>query len=161
MTKEIACDLTIRQLKPVDIPACERILRSLPSWFGIEQANKEYIRSLSILPTYVAIENNEVVGFITVKNHTRVASEVHIIAVEPSKHRRGVGRALINRVEKDLRREGVMLLQVKTLGPSHPNEGYRLTRIFYEDVGFMPLEETIKVWGPDQPCLILVKYLIK
>lgn len=159
MTKAIRCDYTIRQLTPEDIPACERILRASHNWFGIEQANEAYIRSLSILPTYVAIENGEVVGFIAVKNHTHIASEIHIIAVEPSKHRQGLGRALINRVEQDLREGGIVLLQVKTLGPSNPDEGYHLTRMFYEDLRFLPLEETTKFWGPDQPCLIMVKCL--
>jgi GNAT superfamily N-acetyltransferase len=161
MTKAIRRDFTIRQLTPEDIPACERILHALPNWFGIDQANEAYIRSLSTLPTYVATEDYEVAGFIAVKNHTRIASEIHIIAVEPSKHRRGVGRALVNRVEHDLRRCGVVLLQVKTLGPSNPDEGYRLTRMFYEDLGFLPMEETTKFWGPDQPCLIMVKCLFK
>ena len=161
MTKVNPDSYQIRKLAPEDIPACEHILRSLPSWFGIQKANEAYVRSLSSLPGYIAIENNEIVGFIAVKNHTLVASEIHIIAVEPSKHRQGIGRALVNRVEQDLRGGGVMLLQVKTLGPSHPDEGYRLTRLFYEDLEFLPLEETMKVWGPDQPCLIMVKCLIK
>jgi ribosomal protein S18 acetylase RimI-like enzyme len=151
----------IRKLAPEDIPACKHILYSLTNWFGIQQANEAYIQSLSGLPAYVAIENSEIAGFIAVKNHTLIASEIHIIAVDPSKHRRGIGRALVKHVEQDLRRGGTMLLQVKTLGPSHPDEGYRLTRLFYENLGFLPLEETMKFWGPDQPCLIFVKCLIK
>jgi GNAT superfamily N-acetyltransferase len=160
MTKVKRNDLNIRQLTPNDIPACERILHALPNWFGIEQANEAYIQSLSTLPVYVAIEDGGIVGFIAVKNHNRVASEIHIIAVEPSWHRRGVGKALVNHVEQDLRKDGIVLLQVITLGPSDPDDGYRLTRKFYEDLGFLPLEETTKIWGTTQPCLIMVKYLL-
>jgi hypothetical protein len=47
------------------------------------------------------------------------------------------------------------LLQVKTLGPSKPNEYYARTRAFYESMGFVPLEEFENIW-PGNPCLILV-----
>ena len=54
--------------------------------------------------------------------------------------------------------DGVRLLQVKTLGPSDPDEGYRRTRRFYQAVGFEPLEELVGLW-PGNPCLIMVKVL--
>jgi N-acetylglutamate synthase-like GNAT family acetyltransferase len=154
-------DLSIRRLSSEDIPECEHVLRALPNWFGIEEASLAYVQSLSTLPAYVAVENGEVVGFIATQNHTSVASEIHIIAVEPSKHRQGIGRALIDYVVRDLKAEGIELLQVKTLGPSYPDEGYRLTRKFYEEMGFLPLEETTKIWGPGQPCLLMVKHLVE
>ena len=56
-------DLKVRHLVPNDISSCERILHALPSWFGIEKANEAYIRSLSSLPAYVAVIDDEVVGF--------------------------------------------------------------------------------------------------
>jgi len=52
------------------------------------------------------------------------------------------------------RRLGVRLLEAKTLGPSHADEGYRATRAFYIGVGFVPVEE-LWIWGPDNPALIL------
>lgn len=152
-------DVTVRQLTTNDIPSCERILYALPHWFGIEKSNESYIRSLSALSAYVAVIGGEVVGFIAVKFHNSTAGEIHVLAVEPSLHRCGVGRALVESAEGDLRKKGVVLLQVKTLGPSKPDEGYRKTRMFYEAMGFLPLEETTAFWGPEQPCLILVKCL--
>ncbi|MET9020489.1 hypothetical protein ABZV93_10935 [Actinopolymorpha sp. NPDC004070] len=50
------------------------------------------------------------------------------------------------------------LLQVKTLGPSHPHEGYARTREFYRAMGFQPLEELHGVW-PGNPCLLMVAFL--
>lgn len=48
------------------------------------------------------------------------------------------------------------LLEIKTLGASHPDKGYARTRHFYEGVGFLALEET-GLWGEGTPCLIMVK----
>lgn len=73
-------------------------------------------------------------------------------------HRQGIGRELVGALEDDLIADGVELLQVKTLGPSHPDVGYSRTRQFYTSVGFRPLEEVQGLW-PDDPCLIMVKGL--
>jgi len=61
--------------------------------------------------------------------------------------------------EEELRAEGVRYLQVKTLGPSRPDDEYERTRRFYEARGFVPLEEMFGVWLEDDPMLILVKAL--
>lgn len=50
------------------------------------------------------------------------------------------------------------LLSVKTLGPSHPDAGYALTRLFYDAAGFRPVEELLDLW-PGNPCLLMVKPL--
>ena len=149
---------SVRRLALSDIPACERVLHRLPKWFGFEEANRAYIRDLESLPAFVAEEGGEVVGFLALKNHTSDASELHVLAVAPERHRQGVGRALLTAAEGELKQAGVRLLQVKTLGPSNADEGYRKTRAFYSALAFLPLEET-PLWGPDQPCLIMVKVL--
>ena len=151
--------MKIRRLEPADIGACERILRALPEWFGIEESNRAYIRDLDTLPSYVAIADGEVVGFLSLKHHFPAKSEIYVLAVERSLHRQGVGRALVERAEAGLRAAGVALLQVKTLGPSHPDDAYRKTREFYAALGFLALEETTALWGPDNPSLIMVKVL--
>ena len=151
--------MKIRRLEPADIGACEQILHALPEWFGIEESNRAYIRDLETLPSYVAIVDGEVAGFLSLKHHFSTATEIHVLAVERSLHRRGVGRALVERAEAGLRAAGVALLQVKTLGPSNPDEGYRKTREFYAALGFLALEETTTRWGPDNPALIMVKML--
>lgn len=52
------------------------------------------------------------------------------------------------------RADGVRRLQVKTLGPSHPDAGYARTRHFCEECGVLPLEEA-DLWGDDHPCLFM------
>lgn len=139
----------------------ERLLRSLPDWFGIEQSNREYVDDARRLPTYAVRDpaDDTVIGILLLKQHFPGAAEVHLMAVDPAHHRHGVGRALIRAAEADLRADGVRFLQVKTLGESRPNEHYARTREFYLSLGFTPLEEFLGLWDEGNPCLLLVKSL--
>jgi len=94
-----------------------------------------------------------------VRHHTPVASEIELLAVRRDLHRAGIGRRLVGRVESDLRSRGVRLLEVKTRGPSGESVEYERTRAFYDAIGFLPLEERTDIWGPHNPCLIMVKPL--
>lgn len=133
------------------------LLGLLPDWFGIESAVQEYVEAAARLPTYVAqVDGHPAVGILLVHRHFPQAAEVHLMAVHPDWHRRGVGRQLLAAAEADLVADGVRMLQVKTLGASRPDENYARTREFYLAMGFLPLEELLDLW-PDNPCLILVK----
>ena len=148
----------VRDLQKTDITACETILRGLPEWFGFEETNRGYILGLETLPALVALHDGEIVGFLSLRHHNPFTSEIEVIAVDTRMHRKGAGRALLRAAEDSLRLGPSRLLEVKTLGPSKPDEGYRRTRAFYEAMGFLPVQE-IALWGPDQPCLIMVKVL--
>jgi GNAT superfamily N-acetyltransferase len=136
-----------------------RVLRELPQWFGIEQSVEEYVAAARQLPTFVATFEGEDVGFLTLKKHTADGAEVLALGVLPHLHRRGIGRKLVEAAASFARDDGVRLLQVKTLGPSHSSGNYARTRAFYASLGFMPLEETTAFWGEANPCLIMVKPL--
>lgn len=150
--------ITIRPIRDDEHGACERILRALPDWFGIENALLDYVRDTQRLPTQLAHVGDEAVGFVTVRRHFPRAAEIHCMAVLPEHHRAGIGRAMVQFIEHDLTRQGVRFLQVKTLGPSRPCEYYERTRRFYEAMDFTPLEELKDLW-PGNPCLIFVKTL--
>lgn len=139
----------------------ERLLRSLPEWFGIESSIREYVDDARHLPTHVVRAPSErtVIGVLLVKRHFPTAAEVHLMAVDRAWHRRGAGRALLAAAEADLRADGVKYLQVKTLSPSRVDEHYERTRQFYLAHGFTPLEEFAELWDPHNPCLLLVKSL--
>jgi len=137
----------------------EGILRALPGWFGIEAAIVGYAHAADALPNFIAGAGDRIVGFVTLKPTSAHAIEIHVMAVLPDEHRRGVGRALVERAAAYARAEGFTLLHVKTLAPSDPDPSYAATRAFYKAVGFLPLEELPQVWGPDNPCLLMVKVL--
>jgi GNAT superfamily N-acetyltransferase len=132
---------------------CDRILRSLPEWFGIPEAIDEYVREVASLPTLAC----EDAGFLALKTHSRFAAEIYVMGVVRERQRQGIGTALVDAAEDRLRGEGVEYLQVKTLGPSRPSTHYERTRRFYEKVGFRPLEEIHGLWSHGNPCLVMVK----
>jgi GNAT superfamily N-acetyltransferase len=138
---------------------CEELLRGLPDWFGIEASIVEYRRTVEELPTFVAEFDGEAAGLLALTPTSPAALELHVVAVRREHHRRGIGRALVERAATYAREEGFSLLHVKTLGPEIEDEGYAGTRAFYEAVGFMPLEVIPAVWGPENPCLIMVRVL--
>lgn len=133
---------------------CERVLRDLPDWFGIEEATSAYIRDVAELSTF-GVEGDAI---LSVKIHNPRAAEVYVMGVRRARHRQGIGSALLEAAERHLRARGIEYLQVKTLGPSDPDEGYAATRAFYEAHGFVALEELLELWE-DNPCLLLVKRL--
>jgi ribosomal protein S18 acetylase RimI-like enzyme len=150
-----------------DPATVERLLRRLPTWFGIESSVLEYIESARRLPAYLAWARGPAsaghppdlaVGVLLAMRHFPRSAEIYLLAVDPAVHRQGAGRALITALESDLSADAVEFLQVKTLGPSHPDPGYARTRQFYASVGFEPLEEITGLW-PGSPCLIMIKTL--
>jgi GNAT superfamily N-acetyltransferase len=137
----------------------EAVMRALPQWFELEGGLLELVEAARTSPTFIATEEGADVGFLTLKRQTPRAAEIIAMGVLPNWHRRGIGRALVEEACRSALRQGLRLLQVKTLGPSHPSEQYARTRAFYEALDFIPLEETTSVWGPSNPCLILVRTL--
>jgi GNAT superfamily N-acetyltransferase len=131
------------------------VLEALPDWFGLPDAVDDYVREVASLPVLAVGD----VGFLALKIHSETAAEIYVMGVLPEHHRGGIGSALVAEAEKLLRGIGVEYLQVKTLGPSRPDDQYEATRRFYESRAFRPLEETTAFWGEENPCLILVKRL--
>ncbi len=139
--------------------ACERVLRTLPRWFGIEESLLEYASNTSRLPTMVAKDDGEIVGFLSLQQHFSSSWEVNCIAVDLAYRGNGVGRQLQHRAEAWLVQQGARYLQVKTLAPAHRSPEYAETRKFYEALGYTPLETFSALWGPSLPVLQLVKTL--
>lgn len=141
---------------PTDVA---RLLGTVPEWFGQPEANAEYIQAAHTKETWTVRDSEgTVVGVTLVDRHFAHVAEVHLMLVAREHHGSGVGTTMIRALEADARKRSVRLLEVKTLGESHPDAGYARTRHFYERMGFLPLEET-DLWGEATPCLIMVKPL--
>ena len=137
----------------------ERLLGTVPEWFGRPESNAEYVADARTKETWtVRDEAGGVVAVALVSRHFAHSAELHLMVVDRAHQGSGAGTALVAAIEDDARERGVRLLQVKTLGASHPDEFYARTRRFYESVGFLGLEET-GLWGADTPCLVMVKPL--
>ena len=131
----------------------------LPEWFGIESAILDYEREIALLPTFLAEYEGQVQGFLCLKKHNPFSAEILVMAVHPQVHRSGIGRTLVTAAETYSCAQGFEYLQVKTLGPSNPDQGYAKTRQFYQALGYRPLEEFMKIWDENNPCLVMVKRL--
>jgi ribosomal protein S18 acetylase RimI-like enzyme len=154
-----AAPTIVEPLAPTDMPACEAVLRALPDGFGIESALVAYVADLSRLPAWVARRGGAVVGFLALARESATDAAIHVMAVRPEHHGRGVGRALLAEVEARLWTAGTKTLHVRTLGPSHPSPHYARTRSVYRRWGFVPGEETDE-WGPGNPCLRMAKPIL-
>jgi len=60
---------------------CEPILRSLPDWFGIEDAITHYLDEIESLPTFIAQANDEILGFLSIKMHTEYSAEIYVMGI--------------------------------------------------------------------------------
>ena len=138
---------------------CREVLDDLPDWFGIPDAKARYVEAAAGLPMLGCRIGADRAGFASLRLHTGFAAEVHVIGVKRRHHRQGVGRALIEAAERFCASRGLAFLTVKTLAPSHPSPHYAATRRFYEALGFVPIEVLPTLWGPANPCLLMLKPL--
>jgi len=138
---------------------CQRILRDLPEWFGIEQAVLDYIEDTAAMTFLVAELGGQVVGFAALKDHGGCALEIYVMGVLRTFHRQGAGRRLVEAAAAEAMALGRRLLTVKTLSPRHPSPEYAATRAFYAAVGFQPVEEFPTLWGEANPCLLMARIL--
>ena len=138
---------------------CRGILDTLPTWFGMPDANADYFASAERGPSYVAYLSGEPVGILLPVQHSDEAAEIGLLAVTADHRKQGIGRALISAYERDLVTDGVRFLQVKTLSARRLDDGYEETRAFYRAVGFVHLEEHPLMWNETNPALQLIKTL--
>ena len=138
---------------------CNKILRELPNWFGIESAIVEYVNNVQDMPFWAIAEKDSVIGFLAVKFHFDQSAEIYVMGVLSEYHQKGYGKMLVDESEKLLISQNYKYYQVKTLSDSHPHEGYAKTRKFYQSCGFVPIEEFKTLWGEANPALLMMKNL--
>jgi GNAT superfamily N-acetyltransferase len=150
--------MPIEVVRRHDPDAAREILASLPEWFGIPEATASYVEDAGRVPSYLAVDGDDVVGLALINEHFPQSRELHLIAVRRDRHREGIGRLLLDAIESDLRESGVRILEVHTVGPSSESGEYARTREFYLATGFVAMNELRRIdWNG--PTLILVKPL--
>jgi len=132
----IITEMIIRPFVTSDIGQINIITHSLhPKWFD-KKALVNIPKDIQTAKTYVAEINNEVLGFISYYAQDGVA-RISWMGVKPDKHRLGIGRKLVETIEKELKEIGVTSLTVETVVKQEPFDGsYDLTMKFYRALGF-------------------------
>lgn len=161
MDKTIARRICVVELTEKKSETCREILEALPEWFGIPAAIDAYAKGVAELPMLVAKnQSGLVIGFIALKPQTPSAVEAYVLGIRREWHRKGYGHLLFEAAERVARKLGARFLAVKTLADTHPDPHYQATRLFYESIGFEPIEVFPALWSPDHPCLLLAKTLV-
>ena len=138
---------------------CSSILNALPDWFAIPEAITDYTLGVKDNPFYGVFDKKTAVGFVSIKVHNRYTAEVYVMGIVKEYHRKGIGRKLVQICDDYCRKYGMAFLTVKTLDEKNPDIFYQKTRLFYESMGFMPLEVFPTLWDENNPCLFLAKYI--
>ncbi len=136
---------------------CRRILEALPAWFGVPRSFEDCVAASDRLPAAIASVGNDDVGILTWLMHTPLVAEVYVLGVVPDFHHQDVDRRLLCHVESSIAKCGVNVLQVKTLSPRTPDDGYERTRSFYLSCGFRPVERVTDTRGQKNPALVMFK----
>ena len=134
-----------------------QVLLDLPEWFGLPESTKGYIEDSKQLPLWVARNNEEIIGFITLTESSVETGELHCMGVKKTYHRKGIGKQLYIVLEQYAKNK-YKYLQVKTVDEGHYKE-YDQTVAFYKGVGFSKLEVFPTLWDEWNPCLIMIKAL--
>ncbi len=133
------------------------VLLDLPDWFGIPEYTKSYIDASRHLPLWVARNDEEVIGFITLTESSPETGDLHCMGIKKAYHRKGIGSQLFQELE-EYAKEKYKFLQVKTVEEGYYVE-YDQTVAFYKSVGFSKLEVFPTLWDEGNPCLIMIKAL--
>ena len=157
MRKDIKIEQVINPDQKAEFVA--EVLLDLPEWFGLPESTQEYIEQSQKLPLFVARQENNTIGFISLKKTSESTCEIHCMGVKRKYHRQGIGQKLYHEFEQ-LAKETYDFVQVKTVDEGHYEE-YDQTIAFYLNLGFKKLEVFPTLWDEWNPCLILVKKLNK
>lgn len=131
------------------------VLKDLPEWFGIPESTQAYIEGAKDLRVWVAYQESDVVGFISLSYSSEDCAEIDCLGVKKSFQGQGIGRELITTIEREAVKQ-VDYLQVKTVAEGS-NKDYDRTNVFYRSLDFKKLEIFPQLWDLKNPCQILIK----
>ena len=94
-------------------------------------------------------------GFVSLSYSSEDCAEIDCLGVKKAHQGRGIGSRLLATLEGEAGKN-VDFLQVKTVAEGS-NKDYDRTNVFYRSLGFKKLEIFPQLWGPQNPCQILIK----
>lgn len=121
--------------------ACASIIRELPDWFGIPEANVHYITNIADKDAFAANDGEQTVGLIALKYHFQKNAEIWWMGILPAYQGQGVGADLFKAAQKQALQQGCKNLLVTTLSDRSDDVFYKKTRNFYTKMGFRPFLE--------------------
>lgn len=134
---------------------CRVILEALPEWFGITEAREEYVSESADKLFFAAMDGENPVGFLCLKETGRDTVELYVMGVLKARHRTGAGRVLVEAAKQTAREAGYAFMQVKTVQMGKYAE-YDATNRFYLAMGFKEFEVFPHLWDEWNPCQVYV-----
>lgn len=132
-----------------------KILEALPDWFGLEDSREAYI-SDSVQQTFFAAKRDEeIVGFLCLKETGKSTVELAVLGVLQEYHRQGIGKQLFDSARIDAKAKGYAFIQVKTVAMGC-YDNYDNTNRFYQSLGFKEFEVFPTLWGEANPCQVYI-----
>lgn len=151
--------IEIRVMSKNETEAILAVAQSLPDWFDEDSLQRAIPIDLRFQDGFIAAENDEVVGFITLYV---AEGRVNIgwMGIHPDFQRQGVGAALLNAAEGYCRARGINELATYTLGEGVDYAPYGHTRAFYFAEGFSIYQRS-QTDNPSIPEEIKIKKKVK
>ena len=134
------------------------VLEGLLEWFEVEESREGYIRDSADWIFLAAKEDDNVMGFLCLKETGNATVELAVMGVLKDYHRNGIGRQLVDKAIEVAESSGYEFMQVKTVKMG-VYEDYDITNRFYISCGFKELEVFPLYWNEANPCQIYVMSL--
>ncbi|MEW6566890.1 MAG: GNAT family N-acetyltransferase [Chloroflexota bacterium] len=156
--------IAIRTTSPDDEPAILRIASSEPLFDHDDVACvRELLTDYLLRPDHSdyfflsAEDAGQLVGFVCYGPTplTIGTFDLYWICVDRGSARQGIGRALIERVEQEVRQARGRLIVVETSGL----DSYAPTRAFYQSLGYQRAAEVPEFYGPGDSLVIYTRRL--
>ena len=139
--------MLVRKATETDKKEAGKIASSLSAWF-VPEGLRNMKTDFKLDNAIVAVDKGKVVGFLCYSSY---AGRMQLVwmGVMKEDQRKGVGKKLLDWLEKESKRLGLRVIDVETLPDDYAYEPYKQTRAFYYKNGFKKthyLKATIEGW---------------
>jgi len=133
------------------------ICKELPEWFtpkAVQNIRKDF-KKLSVLKV---VKGKKILGFAIYKSSGKSLG-IEWLAVKKEFQNQGIGKELIEKLEKLAKKKRLEKIETITLDKSTPSRTYESTRAFYKKQGFKKAKVIKRFWGNKNNALFLEKNL--